>query len=103
MLKAAGYHPEPGPLQSLRESLTEGRRDDLDPIEAGGVEAAAVPEGFPRAVLPDDCGLMAADGFGAEILRESPDYGLNGPRRKAQSLRFGLAAAERLNRLIDPR
>jgi hypothetical protein len=63
----------------------------------------AVPEGFPRAVLPEDCGLMAADGFGAEILRESLDYGLNGARRKAQSLRFGLAAAERLSRLIDPR
>lgn len=63
----------------------------------------AVPEGFPRDVLPADCGLMVADGFGAAILRDSPDFRLNGTRRRVQNLRFGLVAAERLNRLTDPR
>ena len=63
----------------------------------------AVPEEFPRHVLPADCGLMAADPYGAVILRESPDFQLNAARRRAQGLRFGLAAAERLGRLIDPR
>lgn len=63
----------------------------------------AVPEGFPREVLPLDCGLMAADAFGAVILRESPDFRLNAARRRAQNLRFALVAAERLQRLADPR
>ena len=63
----------------------------------------AVPEDFPRHVLPAHCGLMAADPFGAAILRDSPDFKLNPARRRAQGLRFGLVAAERLGRLVDPR
>lgn len=63
----------------------------------------AVPEGFPREVLPLDCGLMAADAFGAVILRESPDFQLNATRRRAQNLRFALVAAERLHRFTDLR
>lgn len=63
----------------------------------------AVAEDFPRQVLPADCGLMAADPYGALILRESPDFRLNAARRRAQGLRFGLVAAERLGRLVDPR
>ena len=63
----------------------------------------AVAEDFPRRVLPADCGLMTADPYGAVILRESPDFRLNAARRRAQGLRFGLVAAERLGRLVDPR
>ena len=63
----------------------------------------AVPADFPRHILPADCGQMAADPYGAVILRESPDFRLNAARRRSQGLRFGLAAAERLGRLIDPR
>ena len=63
----------------------------------------AVPADFPRHVLPADCGVIAADAYGAVILRESPEFRLNASRRRAQGLRFGLAAAERLGRLVDPR
>ncbi len=63
----------------------------------------AVPQDFPKEVLPADCGLMAADAFSAVVLRDSPDYRLNAARRRAQCLRFALVAAERLNRLTDPR
>ena len=63
----------------------------------------AVPAEFPREVLPGDYGLIAADSYGAEILRDSPDLGLNPARRRAQNLRFALVAAERLARLTDPR
>lgn len=62
----------------------------------------AVPEDFPRQVLPADCGVMAADPFGAVILRDSPELKLNAARRRAEGLRFGLVAAERLGRLVDP-
>ncbi len=63
----------------------------------------AVPTGFPREVLPGDCGLMVADGYEAAILREAPERRLNAARRKALSLSFGLVAAERLSRHLDPR
>ncbi len=63
----------------------------------------AVPEGFPAGILPPDQGLMAADAFDAAILRESAELKLASARRRAQHLRFAMAAAERLARLTDPR
>ncbi len=62
----------------------------------------AVAEGFPQQVLPEDCGLMIADGFGATVLREAPLLPLAPARRRAQILRFAQAAAQRLNRTADP-
>ncbi|MCF8880977.1 MmcB family DNA repair protein [Hyphobacterium sp. SN044] len=59
----------------------------------------AVSARFPRDILPEDAGLIVADGFGAAILRESPHHPLAGARRKAVTLRFARCAAERLMRL----
>jgi hypothetical protein len=63
----------------------------------------AVPDGFPLEVLPEDCGLLAADAYSAVILRPAPQRPLNGARRRALLLRFAAAAAQRLHRLTDPR
>ena len=63
----------------------------------------AVPEGFPQEILPDGHGILAADAFGAAIVRESLDGGMNGARRNAQIRRFALAAAARLRAVTDPR
>jgi hypothetical protein len=62
----------------------------------------AVPDGFPMELIPLDCGLIMADGFGAAVLREAPETPLAAARRKAATLRFGLVAANRLRRLLDP-
>ncbi|MGH7034703.1 MAG: MmcB family DNA repair protein [Stellaceae bacterium] len=62
----------------------------------------AVPEGFPLELIPEECGLMQADGFGAAILREAPMHKLDPARRKAVHLRFARLAAGRLQRLLDP-
>lgn len=62
----------------------------------------AVPPDFPREVLPEDCGLMLADAYHAEILREAPPSPLAPARRKALTLRFAQLAAKRLQRLTDP-
>lgn len=62
----------------------------------------AVPEGFPHELIPEDCGLIAADPFGAAILRVAPLLPLNASRRKAVTLRFAQVAATRLRRLTDP-
>lgn len=57
----------------------------------------AVTEVFPRQLIPDDVGLIVADGFGGAILRESPLVQLVGARRKAVTLLFARLAALRLN------
>ena len=62
----------------------------------------AVPVDFPTAILPTECGLMVADGYGSEILRESQPGSMNATRRKALTLRFARTAATRLMRLSDP-
>jgi hypothetical protein len=62
----------------------------------------AVPEDFPCAVLPADCGLLVADGYGAALRRAAPRLSLHPSRRRAQTLRFARAAALRLAQLDDP-
>jgi hypothetical protein len=57
---------------------------------------------FPRALIPEECGLIVADPFGAAILRETLALPLPAARRRAMTLRFALLGAERLRRLIDP-
>ncbi len=63
----------------------------------------AVPEDFPRGILPAEHGLMVADAFGAAIVRAAPDTPMNGNRRRAQLLRFALTAAQRHRQAGDPR
>ena len=64
----------------------------------------AVAPDFPRDLLPDDAisGVIIADRFGAEILREAASEKLAAARRKAVTLRFARAAAQRLQGLLDP-
>lgn len=62
----------------------------------------AVGRDFPVDVLPQEAGLIIADRFGGEIVRESPTETLTGARRKAMMLRFARTAAERLSVLADP-
>ena len=62
----------------------------------------AVATGFPTVLIPEDCGLMVADAFGAAILRDGGTASLNPGRRRALTLRFARVAAARLRRAIDP-
>lgn len=62
----------------------------------------AVDEAFPAALIPDDCGLMVADAFGAAVVRDAPVERLAAARRKALVLRVALTAATRLHRADDP-
>ena len=57
--------------------------------------AFAVAPEFPREILPDEPGLIVADGFGGAILREAPVAALAGARRKALTLAFARLAAMR--------
>lgn len=55
----------------------------------------AVPPDFPREVLPEDAGLIVADGFGGAVLRPAPVCPLAPARRKALTLQFARLAAFR--------
>jgi hypothetical protein len=62
----------------------------------------AVAAGFPQELIPTDCGLIVADAFGAEILRDIAASPLPAARRRAMLLRFARTGAGRLRRLLDP-
>jgi hypothetical protein len=62
----------------------------------------AVAPDFPVEVLPADTGLILADRYGGEVVREAPEHKLPGARRKAVMLRFARVSAGRLMTLADP-
>lgn len=62
----------------------------------------AVPPEFPQAMLPSTTGLIVADRFGGAVVRQSPRQKMSPARRRALTLRFGIIAAERLTRALDP-
>ena len=55
---------------------------------------AVAPE-FPEGVLPDEPGLIVADGFGGAVVREAPLIPLAPARRKALTLAFARLGAMR--------
>ncbi len=57
----------------------------------------AVTVEFPHVLIPEDVGLIVADGFGGEIIREAPRHPLAPARRKAVTLHFARTAAQRLH------
>ena len=62
----------------------------------------AVSEATPAEMVPLEAGLIVADAFGAEILREADFRRMASTSRRAVLLRFGRVAADRLHRLADP-
>lgn len=62
----------------------------------------AVDSAFPVDLLPDDTGLIVADGYDGEILRMGPENRLAPARRKVMVQKFATQAARRLQGLRDP-
>lgn len=91
-------------IVEIKSSLEDFRCDQKWPeyLEYCDRFYFAVPESFPQEVLPEDHGLMVADGYGASVVRESGDFALNGARRRALLLQFAQLAAARLQAVIDP-
>jgi len=63
----------------------------------------AVPPDFPWQILPADCGVLIADAHSAAVVRHAKHHPLHGTRRRALTLRFALAAGQRLSTVLDPR
>jgi len=62
----------------------------------------AISDATPSALAPAEAGLILADAYGAEILREADLKRMASATRRALLLRFAQAAADRLHRLADP-
>jgi hypothetical protein len=62
----------------------------------------AVAADFPHEIIPASAGLILADRYGAELVREPVEERLAAGRRKAMMLAFARAAALRLQAHLDP-
>jgi hypothetical protein len=62
----------------------------------------ATAEHVPLDIFPADAGLILADSYGAELVREAPEHRLHASTRKSVTLAFARAAAGRLQALWDP-
>jgi hypothetical protein len=62
----------------------------------------AFTQDLPCEIFPAETGLIVADAYGAHLHCEAPEHRLAAPTRKQMTIRFAMAAAARINRLIDP-
>jgi hypothetical protein len=62
----------------------------------------AFTQDLPCGIFPKETGLIVADAYGAHLLCEAPEHRLAAPTRKLMTVRFAVAAAQRMNRLMDP-
>ncbi len=62
----------------------------------------AIPTTMDHAIIPEEAGLILADAYGAEIMRDTGEHPVHASRRKALTLSFARAAAQRLHSLWDP-
>lgn len=91
-------------IVEIKSSLEDFRADGKWPeyLEWCDRFLFAVAPDFPVEVLPDDTGLLLADRYGGEIVREAPEHRLAGARRRTLLLRFARLGAGRLMMLSDP-
>ncbi len=91
-------------IVEVKSGVVDFRTDQKWPDYAEWCDAFyfAVDEAFPTELIPDECGLMVADAYGAEVVREAPLRKLAPARRKTLLLRAALAGAGRLHRIEDP-
>jgi hypothetical protein len=62
----------------------------------------AFTQDLPCEIFPGGTGLIVADAYGAHLQCEAPEHRLPAPTRKLMTVRFAMAAAQRINRLVDP-
>jgi hypothetical protein len=62
----------------------------------------AFTQDLPCEIFPADTGLIVADAYGAHMHCDAPEHRLPAATRKSMTVRFAMAAAQRINRLLDP-
>ncbi|MFO1086479.1 MAG: MmcB family DNA repair protein [Reyranellaceae bacterium] len=91
-------------IVEVKSSIEDWRVDGKWPDYLGWCDQlyVAVPIDFPQALIPAEVGLIVADPYGGEILRQPPRRPVAAARRKALLVDCARLASERLARLADP-
>ena len=91
-------------IVEVKSSIEDWRVDGKWPDYLGWCDQlfVAVPVDFPQALIPVEIGLIVADAYGGEILRQPPRRPVAPARRKALLVDCARLASERLARLADP-
>lgn len=91
-------------IVEIKSSIADFRCDQKWPEYRDYCDALlfAVAPDFPVEILPEDTGLIFADGYGGEIMRPAPLHPLSAARRKAVLMSFAMTAARRLHAISDP-
>jgi hypothetical protein len=88
----------------IKSSIADFRADQKWPDYRDYCDALlfAVAPDFPSDILPADTGLIFADAYAGEIVRQAPQHLLSPARRKALMLSIARMAAMRLHARLDP-
>jgi hypothetical protein len=91
-------------IVEIKSSITDFRVDQKWPdyrFHCDRLFFATAPH-VPADIFPADAGLIVADGYGGELVREAPEHRLHASTRKGMLIAFARAAALRLQSLADP-
>jgi hypothetical protein len=91
-------------IVEIKSSLEDFRADQKWPEYRAHCDRLffAFTQDLPCEIFPADTGLIVADAYGAHMHCEAPEHRLPAPTRKSMTVRFAIAAAQRINRLVDP-
>lgn len=91
-------------IVEIKSSLEDFRADRKWPDYADHADRFffATAADVPLEIFPAETGLILADGYGADIVRDAPVSRLSAARRKEVTIRFARTAAHRLHDLDDP-
>ena len=90
--------------RGLAVTVLEGSPRLGGKLAVSDVAGVAVDSGAEALLArrPEGTGLIIADAYGAHMHCEAPEHRLPAPTRKSMTVRFAMAAAQRINRLVDP-
>jgi hypothetical protein len=91
-------------IVEIKSSLEDLRADQKWPEYRAHCDRLffAFTADLPCEIFPADTGLIVADTYGAHMQCEAPEHRLPAATRKSMTVRFAMAAAQRINRLVDP-
>ena len=91
-------------IVEVKSSIADFRADQKwsDYLDFCDLMYFAIPADLPQDLIPAETGLILADAWGAAFLRHPERQTLPAARRKAITLQFARAAAQRLHEIHDP-
>jgi hypothetical protein len=91
-------------IVEIKSSIADFRADSKWPDYRAHCDRLyfAIPDQVPVEVMPNDAGLIVADGYEALLMRDGPAHRLAPATRRALIMRFAQSAADRLHSLSDP-